>query len=199
MRTSLKLVVITLGFLGMSLQAEALTINAPLGATPAITCPSSPVCLAAYGNDTSNATILGIIAGYGATTEIYKQDVGAGSDTGAFAANYTTTYSNSAGDPSDALIHWVGGAFINTNPLYLLVKDGDQSPAWYLFKITVGGAGNWDGKADIDLQDFWPQQGAISHIAFYQGTANVPDGGSMSLLLGMGLVGIAAVRRKFGK
>jgi hypothetical protein len=181
----------------MAMQAEALTIN------PATTpnCAATPVCLQATGPETSQKKIEAAIAAYiGASVELYKENVGDGFDTGPHASNYKTTFSNSAADPMDALIEWVGPGFITSNPVFLLVKDGNHSPGWYLFKITVGGAGNWDGKEDLDLQDFWPNGGAISHVTLYGSTQNrVPDGGSLSVLIGMSLAGLAAARRLLGR
>ena len=173
--------------LGTSFQAHALTID------PAITpvC-GAPTCLAAVGAETSQSDIDAAIASIlGTAVEVYKQNVG-GAESGSFASSYTTTFSNTAQDPSDALIDYVGGAFITSCPnCFLLVKDGNQTPAWYLFRLA------WNGTDDIVLDNFWPAQGAISHVALYAapGTTTVPDGGSMSMLLGLGLMGLAGVRR----
>ena len=202
MRNSLKVVVIAAGILGLSMQAEALTITAPVVA--AVNCPASPVCLAAFGNQTATPDIEAAIAAVipGSEIEAYKQNFN-GAESGVAAPYYSTTFSNPPNDPSNALISWNGPLFFTANPLFILVKDGNQTPAWYLFQITVG-AGGWNGKDDISLQDFWPGNGAISHVSIY-GTPTpgnptlfetpVPDGGSMAMLLGMGLMGLAAVRR----
>jgi len=131
-----------------------------------------------------------ILDNYGidlAGTELYKQNVGEASDSGFFSASYTTTFSNTGSDPSDALIDYVGGDFI-TDPGYLLVKDGNQDPAWYLFDIST-----WNGTDDIDLTGFWPGNGAISHVSIYGGDP-VPEPATM-LLFGIGLVGIAGLGR----
>ncbi|TXK94908.1 PEP-CTERM sorting domain-containing protein [Methylococcaceae bacterium CS4] len=124
--------------------------------------------------------------------EYYKANVGDGFDTGPFSDSYETTFFNM---PDSALIEWVVGSDIIDCPeCYLLVKDGNQSPAQYVFDI-----GTWDGMEDISLIDFWPEQGAISHIAIYGGVGD--DGGgkpsvpepSFIALLGMGL---SHIRRK---
>ena len=143
----------------------------------------------------------GFIEAYKASTDATESGVG--------APYYQTTFSDTAADPSDALITWNGPSFFSSNPLYILVKDGAQTPAWYLFQITVGGAGNWDGQENLDLQDFWKDNsGEIGYVAIYGKpngpatnllTTAVPDGGSMSMLLGMGLMGLAAARRMFGR
>jgi hypothetical protein len=45
-----------------------------------------------------------------------------------------------------------------------VVKDGRHTPAQYLFSLA-----NWSGKEAINLSDFWPAGGSISHVAIYQG------------------------------
>jgi hypothetical protein len=151
------------------------------------------------GDQTSQAQIDAAIAPYiGASTEVYKQNVGEASDTGSLAGSYITTFSNTAADPSNALIDYTGGPFVQPTA-YLLVKDGDQSPAWYLFNLTALGLSTVAGE-DITLTGFWPNQGAISHIALYGGSGGdrpgVPDGGSTVALLGLALGALAIVRRK---
>ncbi len=137
----------------------------------------------------------------GAVTEYYKMDVGAAGDTGAMAAHYTTTFSNSASDPANALIDHVGTQSIvsnSTNPAWMLVKDGNNSPAWYLFNLTTLG---WNGTEDLVLTGFWPGEGAISHVALYGSatgtttTTSTPDGGTTVTLMGAALCGLAGVRR----
>jgi hypothetical protein len=177
--------------LGVALPAQALTI------TPSTAACGSAECLATSGNETGQAAINAALAaffldeGYTGVTELYKQDVG-DPDSGTYAGSYTTTFSNTATDPEDALIDYISGPSIGGTPIYLLVKDGDQEPAWYLFDIS-----NWNGTDDIVLQDFWPDQGAISHVAIYGGSASVPDGGSMAMLMGVALMGLAGARRLF--
>ncbi len=145
------------------------------------------------GNQTSQNEINGVIDDYIGTPLkdylMYKQDVGGG-ESGPLAGSYQTTFNNSPLDPSDALIQYVGG--LNVGPTaWLLVKDGNQSPAWYLFNLTTLG---WNGTDDLKLTGFWPAQGAISHVTLY-GTA-VPDGGTTMALLGLGIGAVGYLRRK---
>jgi hypothetical protein len=123
-------------------------------------------------------------------TEVYKDNVG-GSEEKAFADDYTTTFSNSASDPSDFLIEWDGPDIITGSPIYLAVKDGTPRP-FYIFDIT-----GWNGTDDIEGTGFYPTQGAISHIAIFtgEGTTTVPDGGASLMLLGAGLGALGLVRR----
>lgn len=129
--------------------------------------------------------------------EVYKQDVG-GPESGTFAGSYSTTFSNTATDPQDALLAYTGGAILNTTKKYALVKDGNQNPAWYLFDISP-----WDGTESLDFQGFWPGQGAISHVSLYGGGGPgqsehpVPEPFSIALWgIGLGCVGMVSMRRR---
>jgi hypothetical protein len=151
------------------------------------------------GNQTSQTQIDLVIGPIiGNATEQYKQNVGENNDSGALAGSYITTFQNTAQDPSGAIIDYVSGPFVQPTA-YLLVKDGEQTPAWYLFNLTALGLSQIAGE-DITLTGFWPNQGAISHVALYTGTGTgitgVPDGGSTVALMGLALAVIALARRK---
>lgn len=125
----------------------------------------------------------------------YKADVG-GSDSGTFAASYLTTFANTATDPEDALIQYISGASIDCPECYLAIKDGNQNPSYYFYDLAA-----WDGTETISLQDFWPQQGAISHISIWGredgggGQQEIPEPATLALV-GLGLLAAGSLRRR---
>ena len=126
-------------------------------------------------------------------TLMYKDNVG-GSEAGTLTGSYQTTYANTSTDPQDATITYTGGSVISGTPIYLLVKDGDNDPIWYLFDIT-----GWNGTETIDMEGFWPQQGAISHVSIFSpGGTTVPDAGSSLMMLGLAVTSLGMLRRKLG-
>lgn len=167
---------------GMALNANALLLT-PASATWQGSVPGNP-----------NANDIEDITGTSAQlTLAYKSDVGS-SDSGSLAGSYDTTYNNTPTDPEEAAITFNGtGAAISGSPLYLLVKDGNQDPIWYIFDIS-----GWNGVETINLEGFWPNQGAISHVGIYTTgeSRQVPDGGSSMALLGLALTSVGLLRRK---
>ena len=149
--------------LAMGMPAE--TANATIMLTPAVATDTTDV--------NSNLTTLALInAAFGTTytdlTMSYKANVGSGEE-GPYAGNYATVFSNSASDPADALITWDnnGEPFIPCPTCLLIVKDGNQTPAQYLFDL-----GAWDGQESIQMTGFWPNQGAISNVAIWSGSTS---------------------------
>lgn len=129
----------------------------------------------------------------GTSTELsllYKDNVG-GAEEGPLAGSYSTSY-NPADEPEDGAITYDGGAFVTGTPIYLVIKDGDHDPRWYIFDIS-----GWNGKETITFEDFWSGQGAISHVGIYgAGSTSVPDAGSSVALLGLALTSLGLFRRK---
>ena len=129
------------------------------------------------------------VAGFDSSNVLYKSDEDGddtGEDSGLFAGDYTTEFMNIVGDPSDATISRDPGGGIIQGAEWLLVKDGDHIPIWYLFDIT-----GWDGMMEIVLTGFWTDNGAISHVSIY----GIPEPGTLALF-GIGLALAAFSRRR---
>ena len=120
-------------------------------------------------------------------------------DENSLAGSYNTVFSetNTEDGWSGAQItHVLGQPYITGSPIYLYVKEGKQIPAAYAFDLAKLG---WNGIDTIELSGFWlGVNGAISHISIYGTHCSVPEPFTM-LLLGLGLVGLAGVGRKFKK
>jgi PEP-CTERM motif len=161
----------------------AMPANAALIITPSTDTPLT-------GNDPSQAVIDGIIDPLlGSSTELYKQDAGVIGDSGTLAGSYETGFN---GDLSGGTIEYVGGDIVG--PIaYLLVKDGNQEPAWYFYNMTADPI-NWNGMETIVLSSFWPENGSISHVTLYGNSTSVPEAGTL-LLFGSGLIGLVGYRR----
>ncbi len=165
------------------------------------------------GDQNSNPAILGAVAGIIRYTpsSLYKSEFdgaavesGFAVESGSFASSYNTVFSNTESDPSNAKITYeTGQPFLGAGDLYLIVKDGDQTPAWYLFdlgdlqQVLVNGLTqtnySWNGQDTLSLQGFWLKQGAISHVEIVG--RPVPEPGAV-MLLGLGLLAAGLTGRR---
>lgn len=174
-------VVACMAALCMASSASALVIDpAQCGIT--LSCDS--------GSENGNSEIIAAVeALYPGISEVYKDNVGGGEEF-SFADSYTTEYFNSPSDPEDATITWDGPDTIDCNECWLLVKDGNQDPGWYLIDLT-----GWDGQETLELQDFWPAQGAISHVSLFVRPIPVP---AAVWMFASALLGLTVMRRRTG-
>jgi hypothetical protein len=194
---------VALMVLGMVSSASALYVIDTAALNPPVTLPISPDPQAYswgwVGNSNSNSTIMNIILdpapallpGY---TELYKVTREDGSEAGSLQGSYSGSFT----DVHNGTITYDGGAFVGSPPTaYLLVKDGNAVPNWYLIALS-----EWDGKDTISVKNFFQgefggAQGGISHVSLIGvSTTNtqLPEPLTL-LLLGLGLVGVAGVSR----
>lgn len=182
MKTLLKLGLAILVIAGSVLSSEALSIT-----------PSSTPVWTGTNNSNLSETEISAIVGVNVTL-LYTHNEGNNEEGGSFQGSYDTTYDNEPNDPEDALIEYISGPSINSNRIFLYVKDGNQDPAFYIFDIST-----WNGTDDIDITGFWPNQGAISHVSILGGGGSrderLPDGGLTVALLGLGFAGMGVSRR----
>lgn len=151
------------------------------GTTCSACAPVGVTVYLANGSGTPSQADINEITG-ATLTQLYKYDIDSDTESGAFASSYTTTYFNSPDDPSEALIKYDSAPAINSAIKWLEVKDGNHDPIVYLFDISV-----WAGVMDISMLKFWPDNGAISHVAIYGSTSVVPVPAALPLF-GSGLV-----------
>lgn len=187
MKTKLQTILTGAVFAALSIASEAITIMPSSGILDTTRWEGNE-----HGQSKIDDALDQIISGI-SLQMLYRQNVG-GAEEGTLATSYTTLFSETPSDPSAATIEYDGGDIVGPNA-YLLVKDGNQIPAWYFYDLTAFG---WNGTETITLSGFWPQGGAISHVSLYGDQSQVPDGGSTLILLGSAFLASASLKRWLG-
>lgn len=188
--------------------ALAILLFASTAARAALVTITPDDCIdgSCWTTDTTSALDANDIEGMVGVTDLvllYKDEV-EGSESGLYASSYDTTFSNSAADPEDALIDYIGGDSIACDSCYLVIKDGIHSPAQYIFDLSdlsylsLGGewlGGEWDGVMSLFIDGFWSEGGTISHIAIFGTISEVPLPAAF-WLFGTALIGFVGISRR---
>jgi hypothetical protein len=188
---------LTFKLIGTTLGALVLSMAPTFASAYSLTYNAGNYTLCAEGTENSNEAFVADAATCGGTTEIYKQNVDDASDTGSFAASYSTAFFNTPSDPADATITYVGGPSIfcsATEKCLLGIKDGNANPTYYIFDIS-----DWDGTSSIVMTGFWPSKGAISHVSIFSGGDGIVDDDDVpepATLVGLGLAAAGFARRR---
>jgi len=144
----------------------------------------------------------------GEVDELYKsdfEDQATGTDSGPFAASYTTTFGGfgeDMEDPTTSLIEHVLGemAIAGYDRIFVLAKggsgqtngrNGTPRASYYGWNIS-----DWDGTESLDITAWDNVSGSISHVSIWgEGGVNVPEPGPVGLL-GAGLIALYWARRR---
>jgi hypothetical protein len=180
---------VVLGMLVIAQPTAAVTLS-PSTPTCVGGVPNDSPCLLA-SNDDQGSSDVDWLADLGIDASLeYKQDVG-DADSGPAMDWYSTDFEPDV-DPENATITWNGPGAIACPICYLIVKDGNSTPARYLFDLA-----NWDGLETIALTGFWLGKGSISHVAIFvsDDLQLIPEPVAL-LLFGTGLAVIAARLRR---
>jgi len=184
-----------------SIGAQAATVNVfPTGC-------SAPTCFTTDLNGGNDASVFPQLAGLDLLYKAESSDAEPLSGTpqgesGTFKDSYSTEFMIMAGDDFvGAEMTYDGGPSIDCSiECYLVVKDGNHSPARYLFNLALSPY-TWDGVMKLKLSGFWQNGiagsdggGSISHVAIY-GVSPVPVPAAF-WLFGTALIGFIGYSRR---
>jgi len=166
--------------LGISALIVGLAAVAAPTATAICFDVNSLVPVAGSGNDWNEVPPIG--------TKLYKADAPSGPEDGSGASYFTTTFTLDEGEVVSGFVDFdIPGSELDLE--YFVIKAGNG-----YHKYDISGI-DFSGYTCIEFEKVGKQ--AISHISIYgrRGTV-VPDGGSVALMLGAGLLALGALRRR---
>lgn len=201
---SAKKIALTVALVCWSALAMAgnITITGPSPSNSLPTGAPNPSCTG--GNGGTDTAFLGSAA-CGSLTPLsflYKHNIGGGEEGNVGLFSFSAVTAN-AGGGDDLLLTWTGGAAnacAGYASCWLVVKDGNANPGRYGYNLST--QTSWNGNGNIQLLNFWPAQGSISHVALFGvGTCtsncfNETPEPSTVALVGLALLGAGAARRR---
>lgn len=197
--------------LGIALLAGFSTASHALIISPTVcTAVGDPKCVTSNENGGNDRDVFPVLGTQEYLWEVDLNDaVAYGAESGLLSQSYKThssifetiTEENAEGPTVTksgvtglSILHESGDSVsCAPNPCYLVVKDGAQEPARYLFNLALLG---WNGKELLELENFWTgEKGAISHVALYSGISAVPVP-TAAWLFGTALIGFIGLSRR---
>jgi hypothetical protein len=206
-----RLIAVTLLFGVFSISAKATTVMV----FPPVSCVG-PSCFTSNDNGGEDADVFSQLSGLDLLYKAESFDpknveppplTGTPqAESGSFKDSYTTDFMFFAtnldeGYAGAEITHDAGTPSIDCSvECYLVVKDGAQEPARYLFNLALDPY-TWDGVMELKLSGFWQNgfrgsdgKGSISHVAIY-GVSPIPVPAAF-WLFGTALIGFIGYSRR---
>ena len=200
MKTVIK-TILAIGALGLSAQAHAIMISPSTGTLGTDRFETSS------NSNLSSLSAINTAFGTSFTSASlqYKFNTGnPGTEEGTLSGSYEAdNVAGGVGDESGLDINYSGSGniVVCATECFVIVKDGNNTPAQYLFILSTAAIGIWNGTDELEFSGFWPSNGAISNVALWGGSGSPPPPDQLVpapaplALLGLGLLGLGIRRR----